>query len=287
MSVLYGLSSGIYFIIYYLARYRRETVRSNLEQAFPNKDKTQIIKLEKKFYRFLCDNVIETLASTHMDQQELLSRFHFTNLEVLEPYLKEQQSLQLLTIHQGNWEWLLQVLTIKLQAPMDAIYRPLHDSFFDDFFLRLRSRFGARLLPAEKAVKALLKSRREFRLFSMMAEQSPIRRDKKYWRPFLNRLAPFYLGTQKIAELTQYPVFYFRIHRVRRGYYEVSFEQLAEPPFEKGSFDILERYIDAAERAIIDQPETWMWSNRKWRRSPMGDDSDFFRPGEAPNDQTN
>ena len=276
LSVLYLLSDAGYYLIYYLIRYRREVVRNNLIHAFPAMPISQIIALEKKNYRFLCDNLIETLASPQMSEEELRSRYTFTNFELIEPYLNDQQSLQLLSIHQGNWEWLLQIYGSVLKAPLDAIYKPLHNSFFDTFFLSNRTRFGSRLVTTEKAIKTILKNRREYSVLSMMADQSPIRKETKYWSNFLNRPAPFYLGTQKVAELTQYPVFYFSIHRVKRGYYTVTFELIATPPFAKNSFDVIDGYIQAAERAIVAQPETWLWTNRKWRRKPEGNANDIF-----------
>lgn len=278
-SVLYLLSDIGYYLVYYVIRYRRDIVRSNLEHAFPEKNLNNTIKLEKQFYRFLCDNLIETLSAPSMSQEQLLARFTFTNLEVIQPYLDKKQSLQLLSIHQGCWEWLVSLLHIKLNAPVDAIYKPLHSTFFDEIFLSTRARFGAHLVPTEKATKAIIRNRREFRLFTMTADQAPIRREKKYWHEFFNRPAPFYLGTQKIAELTQFPVFYFSVHRTKRGHYKVTFELIAEPPFAKNSYNIINGYIEAMERAIRYQPETWLWSNRKWRRSPTGDENDIFAEG--------
>ena len=48
--------SDIYFyLIYYLLKYRRRVVRANLQHAFPEKDLSEIIKIEKRYYRHLCD----------------------------------------------------------------------------------------------------------------------------------------------------------------------------------------------------------------------------------------
>ena len=276
LAVLYLLSDMTYYLLYYGVRYRRDIVRSNLSHAFPEKPEAEIIALEKKYYRFLCDNMSEAIASQSMSQEQIVSRFNFTNPELIQPYLDKQQSLQLLTIHQGCWEWIIQILPIKLNVPVDAIYKTLHDSDADEFFLENRSRFGSNLVPAEKAMKMIIRKRREFRIFTMMADQPPIRKEKKYWSNFFNRPAPFYLGTQKIAELTQYPVIYLTIHRTKRGYYDATFEVMAEPPFEKNSYDVVEGYVRAAERAIRAQPETWLWSNRKWKRAPEGDENDIF-----------
>ena len=276
LSALYLLSDLGFYLVYYLARYRRDVVRDNLSHAFPEKSQQALIQLEKAYYRFICDTFIETIAAINMSAEELEQRFEITNMEVIQPYLDQQQSLQLLSIHQGGWEWLVQVFQRKLNVPVDAIYKPLHDDFFDDLFLQNRSRYGTNLVPANKAIKQIIGKRKEFRVVTMTADQAPIRKDKKYWKMFFNRPAPFYLGPQKIAELTQNPVFYFAIHRVKRGYYSVTFEPIALPPFEKNSFQVLDNYVAAMSKAIAAQPETWLWSNRKWRRQPCGDENDIF-----------
>lgn len=276
LSVLYLLSKFGYVLVYYLIRYRRDIVNDNLLHAFPEKSVSERLDIEKNYYRFICDNFVEVIHSPTMTKQQLLDRIEFTNLDVIQPYIDAKQSMQFLSIHQGNWEWVLQILSSKLDVPLDAIYKPLHSPSFEAFLFKNRSRFGSHLIPSKNAIKELLRKRREFRAFIMTAEQAPIRRDKKYWQLFFNRPSSFYLGPQKIAELTKYPVFYLQVHRHKQGHYQLSFELIAEPPFEKNSFKVLDAYITCIEKSIRAQPETWLWSNRKWRKKPVLDENSYF-----------
>lgn len=276
LPLLYLFSKLSFLLVYYLVRYRRDIVSDNLLHAFPDKTPRERQRIEKDYYQFICDNFVEVMHSPSMSKEQLLERIEFTNLEVIQPYLDAEQSMQFLSIHQGNWEWVLQILSSKLGLPVDAVYKPLHSELFEEIVLENRSRFGSHLIPSKNAMKELLRKRREFRAFIMTAEQAPIRRDKKYWQVFFNRPSSFYLGPQKIAELTKYPVFYLKVHRREQGYYQLSFELIAEPPFEKNSFDVLDAYIERIEQAIREQPETWLWSNRKWRKKPCIDDNSFF-----------
>ena len=66
--------------------------------------------------------------------------------------------------------------------------------------------------------------------------------------------------------MTKFPVLFVQCRRVRRGYYEMEFHELAKPPYKKDEHEILERYIELTERAIREQPESWLWSNRRWKR---------------------
>ncbi|MFA6582524.1 MAG: acetyltransferase, partial [Paludibacter sp.] len=87
--VLYIFSDIFYLIIYYLAGYRKKVVRSNLENSFPQKTKKEILRIERRFYRYFCDLFVETLYEMHMSKKEVLRRIDLGNVEpILEQYKK-------------------------------------------------------------------------------------------------------------------------------------------------------------------------------------------------------
>lgn len=268
LNILYLLSDLSYYFLYYLLGLRKKVVIDNLTHAFPNKTPTQITELSKQFYRFSCDNLFEIFKSMAISEQTLEERVNFTNPEALQSCIEQEQSMLILTIHQGNWEWLLLAFCARFSFPVDAVYKPLHNQVLDEQIKISRTSHGAGLIDMKKAGREILRKRKEFRAFILVADQSPSGKEKKYWQQFLNRPAAFYLGPQKIAEMVGHHVFYTKIHRVKRGCYEATFEKIAEPPYDKDSFNVLANYIKAAEQAIIEQPETFLWANQKWRRKP-------------------
>ena len=50
--ILYFLSDGLYLLMYYCIKYRRDVVRDNLLKSFPEKSLDELIRIEKKFYHF-------------------------------------------------------------------------------------------------------------------------------------------------------------------------------------------------------------------------------------------
>ena len=52
----------------------------------------------------------------------------------------------------------------------------------------------------------------------------------------------------------------------KRGYYEVELIKIAEPPYEKGNFDMIENYIKATEEVIKKDPAGWLWSHKRWKK---------------------
>ena len=50
LRVLYVISDGLFYLLYYVVRYRRPLVRRNLTDSFPDKTVKEIIRIEKDFY---------------------------------------------------------------------------------------------------------------------------------------------------------------------------------------------------------------------------------------------
>jgi KDO2-lipid IV(A) lauroyltransferase len=273
LPLLYGFASLLAWVLYRVVRYRRDVVDENLRAAFPELSPAALAALEKRFYQHISDLGVEMLAARTMAREEFSRRVELVNPEVLAPFIEKQQSVLFLTCHQGNWEWLLHVVSDRMGCPIDVVYKTLHDSAFDDFMYECRVRSG-QPITFKDAGREILRRRREYRGFAMLADQAPFKRDKRYWHDFFGRPGSFYLGPQKIAEATQYPVVYVAMTKTARGRYQARCELLAQPPIARGGFDVLDSYIAALERSIRAQPETWFWSNRKWKHRPPVENAD-------------
>jgi KDO2-lipid IV(A) lauroyltransferase len=282
LPLLYRMAAVLYPLLYHVARYRRRTVAENLAHAFPELNASARLELERRFYRHICDLIAEIFAKRHMTEAELAERVRFENPEVLQAVIDNKQSFLLLGIHQANWEWLLARVGYFLPCPMHGIYKPLHDEAMDTFILESRAQ-AIKPVPFQNAGREILRGRRQFRAFAMLADQAPFKRDSRYWHAFFNRPASFYLGPQKLAEAAQCPVVFVAMKKTARGEYSVRFEVLAEPPYGRDGFDILDRYIAACETAIRAQPETWLWSNRKWKHQPTPEELNASAAAEVPN----
>lgn len=267
LSVLYALALPLYFIAYYIVRYRRNVVHKNLRNSFPGKSAAEIVALEKKFYRQIIDVMLEAIKANTMTAAAFRQRVRFDNAEIFDPHVDNKQSVILLAAHHCNWEWLLPACNITLPFAVDAVYKPLHQKFVDDFMLQTRSRFGAKPIPHRSAVMDIMQRRGEMRAFAMVADQSPQRKEEKHWMQFLHQETSFPLGIAKIPQLTKYPVYFAAMRRERKGHYSVRFLPLGQPPFAKGDMRVIENYAQALEQSITVQPEAWLWSNNKWGRA--------------------
>jgi KDO2-lipid IV(A) lauroyltransferase len=272
--LLYGLAWVVYLLLYHVARYRRATVRQNLARAFPEKSSRERAQLGKQFYRQFCQVALEIVKARRMSKADFSERVTVLNPELLREYSNDfKQSVLVLTIHQGNWEWMLHGVSIALGVPMDPVYKPLHSKTTNKLIYEIRNQFGSQPLSMAESTRDIVRRRREFRLLVMVADQSPIRRERSYWTQFMHRSAAFYLGTEVIARMAQLPVVFAQCRRRGTGRYEVEFHALGQPPYPKDSHQLMESYVRMAEQCIRSEPQSWLWSNRRWKRQS---------PAEAP-----
>jgi KDO2-lipid IV(A) lauroyltransferase len=265
--VLYVLSDFLFFFSYYIVRYRRSLVRKNLIASFPEKTPSEITSIQREYYRNLCDYTVETVKLLTITQLELSSRVVFKNVAPLEKYKSLNQSILLLASHQFNWEWLLTSGNLSLPMAIDFVYQPVNNNVVNRFLLSCRTRFGAHPIKRNELAREIIKRKNVLRGVAIVADQYPGRKqDKKYVTTFLHQETAFFYGTNQLAALTQYPILYAEIRKVKRGYYEVTLMELAEPPYAKDSNEIIERYVKAAEKVIREYPSGWLWSHNRWKK---------------------
>ena len=242
-------------------------MRQNLVNAFPEKSATEIDKLVPAFYRNLCDIMVETLKLLSLNAEELTKRVKLTNTEIINPFIAAGKPVLVMGSHLANWEWALNAGVVNFNVPLDGIYKPLSNEFFDWLMLRLRSKLGGHLVPMKDTLRDFMRRKNIPRIISMLSDQTPPRGEIQYWTTFLNQETPFFVGADKLAASFKYPVLFLGAHRVKRGYYEFRFEMLhdLEAPLGSEEFPITERYARQLENWIRQYPADYLWSHRRWK----------------------
>ena len=67
--VLYLLSDFIFLIIFYVMKYRRRLVFKNMSDSSPNKSEEEIRVLERRFYHWFCDYLVESIKLLTISKQ--------------------------------------------------------------------------------------------------------------------------------------------------------------------------------------------------------------------------
>ena len=76
---LYILSDGFYFLMRHLVHYRRKVVRKNLKNSFPEKSKAELREIEREFYHYICDYMLEEIKMMRMSFEDLSRRMEYGN----------------------------------------------------------------------------------------------------------------------------------------------------------------------------------------------------------------
>ncbi len=265
LRVLYVLTPAIYFWLYRIWRFRTEIVRENLKNSFPDKSDAERGRIARDFYRNSSEVLVEAIKAHTMSRDEIARRVTIVNREIVQTCADQGQSVILLAAHQCNWEWLLLASSISFPNGVDAVYKPLHDKRVESFMFSTRARFGARPIPAREFFSEIVKRKGKPRCYAMVADQTPLADEEKYWTRFLNQDSAFFVGADKIAAITGSPVIFVAIRRLRRGYYEATLKLIAEPPYAGDANEVIERYVAEVERQIEEHPADWFWVHRKWK----------------------
>ncbi|HMJ69382.1 MAG TPA: lysophospholipid acyltransferase family protein [Cyclobacteriaceae bacterium] len=269
ISVLYVISDVIFFLTFFVIRYRRNVVMDNLVKSLPHKTKKELKQIERTFFRNLCDYAAETLRLLTISRKELQRRVVFTNPDVIKEFTNKNHSVLILAAHQFNWEWLLAAGCFNLPVPVDFVYQPQSSDLANAFSLAIRTRFGGHPVKRETVGREALRRKQMIRATAIVADQYPGHfNHRKYWATFLGQQTAFFHGISQLATLTDAGAYFAAIKRTSRGHYEVTLIKLASPPYtEESGLRIIDRYIAESEKMIYDQPEGWLWSHKRWKNS--------------------
>jgi len=265
-SLLYLLSDGIYFLLYYVSGYRKKVVEENLRNAFPDKSEKEIKKICREFYRYLCDLFLETFKTLTISKGKMVKHcsFHPDTVALFDRLAADKKSAILVMGHKGNWEWAGNTFSILCSQQLYVIYHPLANPHFNNLIYKMRTRFGTRLIAMQDTFRDMLAHRNEVNATAFIADQTP-HPQAAHWMTFLQQDTPVFKGTEKIAQKMNQPVVYVSVQRIKRGYYTVMAELLFPQPAGTEDGEITVAHTKKLEEDIIAQPATWLWSHRRWK----------------------
>jgi len=266
LKSLYVLARGAFFLVYRLAAYRKKVVFANLRNAFPDWPDSRVRDVAEKFYRHLTELLVENIRLPAMGAAEARARLRVTNPELLDPFYERGRSVIIVIGHYNNWEWIAAMLPLWVKHQAAALYSHLSNTFFEEKQKAARSKFGTELVPKADAVKFF--ARNKDRPFAMIfaADQSPTFSKQVHWTHFLNQDTGVMLGAERFGQRYNYPVVFGHIRKLAQGCYELTFELISADPASAPAGWITERHTRLLEAQILQAPEYWLWTHRRWKR---------------------
>lgn len=264
--VLYVLSDFNYLLMYHVGRYRRKVVRENLEKSFPKKTEAERLQIERKFYRYLSDYMLEDLKLLHMSAEDLCQRMIYKNTEQYLELTEKYGGIIVMIPHYANYEWLIGMGSVMKPGDVPVqVYKPLKDKYLNELFKQIRSRFGGYNIPKHSTAREIIKLKREGKnmVVGLITDQWPS--GDRYWTTFMGQETAFLNGAERIAKMMNFPVFYCELTKTRRGYCEAEFKLMTEAPKETVEGEITDMFAHELEQTIRREPAYWLWSHKRWK----------------------
>ena len=132
--------------------------------------------------------------------------------------------------------------------------------------------------PEEEAMKQTMRQILEARqkgqaeIIGFIADQSPKWQATHHWTPFLRHQTAFFIGSERIARQVDAALYYVRVTRPRRGYYRAELVLITLNPQSpeldiQSEYPATDRYTQLLEQQIREQPELWLWTHNRWKRT--------------------
>lgn len=270
--VLYVFSDFLSFILLHIIGYRKQVVLKNLQLAFPEKTENELLKIRKQFYSHFVDVFMEMIKSLTMSEKSVRKHFIFENTDVIHDLYKKNRSIILVGSHYANWEWLVSLANL-VEHKCYAVYTPIGNKYFDKMMRKNRSKYGGNMVTPRATRRTYAKNAEngQIALNALVSDQSPQLKKAKYWTTFLNVFVPVHVGAEQIAKSLDQSVVYYKVTKVKRGYYTCSFKILAENPNDYPNFQITDLFLKEVEQQIAEAPQYYFWSHNRFKHKDKFD----------------
>ena len=246
--------------------YRKKTVRENIAMALPHLSEQERLVIEKKSYHHLCDIFLEMIKTITISEKEINKRFLFTNLDIYKNLENKQKSIALMISHYASYEWAVSV-NHQVNFKGYAIYKKISNPYFDQLVHSIRSRFKAILITTKETIPVITANNKNKILstYGFASDQSPRINSTYHWQKFMGIEVPVHTGAEMLAKKYDMSVIFLKVEKLKRGYYQATFEILAENPKEVPNYEITDQFIKMVEQQIYETPENYLWTHKRWK----------------------
>ncbi|NHM07711.1 lipid A biosynthesis acyltransferase [Flavobacterium sp. CYK-4] len=264
--LLYFFSDCIYAVVYYLIGYRKKTVRENLAIALPHLSEKERLAIEKKFFHHMCDLFLEMAKTMTISQKEIERRYTFSNLEVYKELEKKDKSIALMCAHYASYEWAVS-MNFHTDFKSYGIYKRIRNKYFDKLVIDIRSRFKAYLITTKETIPTISHNYRNkvLSIYGFASDQSPKLNSAFHWAKFMGVEVPVHTGAEMLAKKYDMNVIFMRTRKVKRGFYEASFEVLSLDAKSVPNYEITDQFLKLVEQQIYEAPEYYLWTHKRWK----------------------
>ena len=224
-------------------------------------------RLNRKVLLHFGQMLFEVPHVFRMNDKNLKSYVTFVRQEILQEALNRGKGVFILTGHLGNWEIMCAALSIRF-GRLSVVMRPMDFRPLDRVINDLRSRFGAEMIPKQKAMRKLLDAVKQKRMIGILLDQN-VDWYAGVFVKFLGRWACTNKGLALLALKTGTPVIPTFAVRREDGRYSIVFcDEVRLIRTGDKTRDIEENtalFTKSIEDYIRRYPEQWFWFHMRWK----------------------
>ena len=198
-----------------------------------------------------------------------MKRYRCINPELVNTCFEKKQSVILMSSHFNNWEWMVLSLAMQFKHRGVGVGAPNSNKVFEELINHARTRYGTEVIFADHIREDFQKSTsgEQTTAYMMLCDQSPANLSRSYIATFLHQPAAIIFGGEHYAKKYNFPVFYYKVNKVKRGFYEIELKLITDTPNRLPHGAITEQYLALLEKTIREQPVFWLWSHKRWKHA--------------------
>jgi KDO2-lipid IV(A) lauroyltransferase len=178
----------------------------------------------------------------------------------------------MVTGHFGNWE-VLGLASARRGAPPVSVAANFANPAVRSILGSSREATGQKIAIREGAIRALLKALRQGDRVGLVTDQNTMPSAGGMFVRFFGLPVPVSRAPAVLWKRTGAPILQGLCVADGRGGYALSMTMLAGPAEQSLSEeDVTRRIVSALERVIRAQPGQWLWSYKRWKVVPAGED---------------
>ena len=273
--------SGLLRLIF---RLTGDPLRRNLELACEGLPPPKELRVfERHYYRHLALLLVEFLRLPAVRADNLAAHTVGEDLERLREIYERGEGVIFVAGHAGVWELAGHIAGL-LGFTITSVAKFSGHPQVDDWVLSRRQAGGQRVIVVRGSLWAMKKALNRGEAIGINVDQEA--RKNRVFAPFFGVPAATSTAPASLHVLTKAPIVVVTAHRVAPFRYRLRiFDVIRHRKTADRQADLLAittRINAAMEEAIREHPEQWLWSHRRWRRRPEGEESPFGRVGDTP-----
>ena len=202
------------------------------------------------------------LKALEFNSLNFYARYNLTNI-----YLeKKNKSIALMCAHYASYEWVVS-MNYYINCKGFGIYKKLANPHFDKLVKRIRSKFKSELITTKETIPTITENYKNnvMSLYGFASDQSPRPNSAHHSASFMGHVVPVHTGAEMLAKRFDMNVIFLRVKKVKRGYYEASFEVLSDNVQSVPNYEITDKFLKLVEDQIHEAPEYYFWTHKRWK----------------------